>query len=88
MPRAKSKPTAHNWAVELRSVLLAKTREPKGEGWMTTKEFASALAISVNTARRYLRNGLASGVLEKFSGTAIFKNQIKTQTWHRPTKIK
>jgi hypothetical protein len=83
MPRAKSKSTAPNWAHELREVLSAKTREPKGEGWMTTEDFAESLEIAIGTAHKYLRRGLASGHLEKFTGTAISTAGIRIQTWHR-----
>lgn len=84
MPRQKSKPITPNWAVELRDVLSAKTRQPKGEGWMTTEEFAESLEIAIGTAHKYLRRGLASGHLEKFTGTAISPAGIRIQTWHRP----
>lgn len=88
MPRQKSKPSQLNWAHELREVLTAKTREPKGEGWMTTEEFAASLEIAVGTAHKYLRRGLASGHLEKFTGTAISPAGIRIQTWHRPVLVK
>jgi hypothetical protein len=88
MPRQKSKPTTPNWAVELRSLLSAKTREPKGDGWMTTEEFAESLKISIGTAHQYLRRGLASGHLERFAGTAISSAGIRIQTWHRPVQGK
>jgi len=88
MPQPKSKPITANWAHELRSVLCAKTREPKGDGWMTTEQFADTLGISIGTAQIYLRRGLASGYLEKFIGTAISAAGIKKQTWHRPVLVK
>jgi hypothetical protein len=88
MPRQKSKPTTLNWAVELRSLLSAKTREPKGDGWMTTEEFAESLKIAIGTAHQYLRRGLASGHLERFTGTANSAAGIRLQTWHRPVQGK
>lgn len=88
MPRQKSKPSSPDWAHQLRDVLTAKTREPKGEGWMTTEEFAASLEIAVGTAHKYLRRGLASGHLEKFTGTAISPAGIRIQTWHRPVIVK
>jgi len=88
MPRQKSKATTPNWAVELREVLNAKTREPKGEGWMTTEQFAASLQIAIGTAHQYLRRGLASGHLERFTGTAISSAGIRIQTWHRPVAKK
>ena len=88
MPRQKSKPTTPNWAVELRSLLSAKTREPKGDGWMTTEEFAKSLKIATGTAHKYLRRGLALGHLQKFTGTANSAAGIRIQTWHRPVQGK
>jgi len=88
MPRQKSKATAPNWAVELRSVLSAKGREPKGEGWMTTAEFCKSLDISLGTALRYLRGGVQSGHLERFIGSSISPAGIRIQTWHRPVAKK
>jgi hypothetical protein len=88
MQPRKSKPTTPNWAVELREVLTAKTREPKGDGWMTTEEFAESLKIATGTAHKYLRRGLISGHLEKFSGTANSAAGIRIQTWHRPVQRK
>jgi len=84
MPRQKSKPTAPNWAVELRSVLSAKTREPKGDNWMTTEQFCTTLKIAKGTALQYLRRGIKSGHLEMFRGTAISPAGIRIQTWYRP----
>jgi hypothetical protein len=88
MQRRKSKATHLNWAVELREVLTAKTREPKGDGWMTTEEFAESLKIAIGTAHQYLRRGLASGHLERFTGTANSAAGIRLQTWHRPVQGK
>ena len=88
MQPRKSKPTTPNWAVELRSLLSAKTREPKGDGWMTTEEFTESLKISTGTAHKYLRRGLALGHLEKFTGTANSAAGIRLQTWHRPVQGK
>jgi len=88
MPHQKSKATAPNWAVELRSVLSAKGREPKGEGWMTTADFCKSLDISLSTALRYLRNGVRDGHLERFIGSSISPAGIRIQTWHRPVAKK
>ena len=88
MPRPKSKATTPNWALELRSVLSAKGREPKGDGWMTTAEFCKSLDISLNTALRYLRNGVKEGHLERFIGSTISPAGIRIQTWHRPAAKK
>lgn len=84
MPRQKSKPTAPNWAIELRSVLSAKTRQPKGEGWMTTEQFCDVLDISRGTALQYLRRGMESGQIELYRGTAVSPAGIRIQTWYRP----
>jgi hypothetical protein len=88
MPRAKSKPTLPNWAVELRDVLSAKTRQPKGENWMTAEQFCKALDLSHNTALQYLRRGMESGHIEMFRGTAISSAGIRIQTWYRPVLVK
>jgi hypothetical protein len=84
MPRQKSKPTAPNWAVELRSVLSAKTREPKGDDWMTAEQFCITLGIAKGTALQYLRRGIKSGHLEMFRGTAVSAAGIRIQSWYRP----
>jgi hypothetical protein len=84
MPRQKSKPTAPNWAVELRSVLSAKTREPKGDDWMTAEQFCITLGIAKGTALQYLRRGIKSGHLEMFRGTAVSGAGIRIQSWYRP----
>jgi hypothetical protein len=84
MPRQKSKPTAPNWAVELRSVLSANTREPKGKNWMTAEQFCISLGIAKGTALQYLRRGIKSGHLEMFRGTAVSLAGIRIQTWYRP----
>ena len=88
MQPRKSKPTTPNWAVELRSVLSAKGREPKGEGWMTTADFCKSLDISLSTALRYLRNGVQAGHLERYIGTATSPAGIRIQTWYRPVAKK
>ena len=88
MPRAKSKSTAPNWAIELRSVLSAKTRQPKGDGWMTTEQFCEVLDISRGTALQYLRRGMESGRIEIYRGTAVSPAGIRIQTWYRPTTKK
>jgi hypothetical protein len=84
MPRQKSKLTTPNWAVELRSVLSAKTREPKGNDWMTAEQFCITLGIAHGTALKYLRRGIESGHLEMFRGTAVSAAGIRIQTWYRP----
>ena len=88
MPRAKSKPITPNWAVELREVLSAKCREPKGEGWMTRQQFCDALDITSGTALKYLRRGMESGHIEMYRGTAISSAGIRIQTWYRPVLVK
>ena len=88
MQPRKSKPTTLNWAVKMRSVLAAKTREPQGKGWMTTDEFRKTLNLSQGTALSYLRHGIALGKIERFSGTAQFGNVIRIQTWYRPVRRK
>jgi len=88
MARQKSKPTLPNWAVELRDVLSAKTRQPKGEDWMTTEQFSDTLNISRNTALQYLRRGMESGRIEMYRGTAISSAGIRIQTWYRPVVVK
>jgi hypothetical protein len=65
-------------------LLTAKTREPKGDGWMTRAQFCETLGISEGTGQLYLRRGVASGHLEKFCGTANHPNQANHQTWYRP----
>jgi hypothetical protein len=70
--------------VELRSVLAAKTREPKGDNWMTTEQFCTTLKIAKGTALQYLRRGIKSGHLEMFRGTAVSAAGIRIQTWYRP----
>jgi hypothetical protein len=84
MPRQKSKLTTPNWAVELRSVLSAKTREPKGDHWMTAEQFCITLGIAKGTALQYLRRGIKSGHLEMFRGTAVSAAGIRIQSWYRP----
>ena len=84
MARQKSKPTLPNWAVELRSVLSVKTRQPKGEGWMTTDQICESLDISRGTALQYLRRGMDAGRIEMYRGTAISSAGIRIQTWYRP----
>ena len=84
MPRAKSKPITPNWAVELRDVLSAKTRQPKGEGWMTAEQFCEVLNISRGTALQYLRRGMDAGRIEMYRGTAVSSAGIRIQTWYRP----
>lgn len=84
MPRQKSKLTTPNWAVELRSVLAAKTREPKGDDWMTAEQFCTTLEIAHGTALLYLKRGIKAGHLEMFRGTAISPAGIRVQTWYRP----
>jgi hypothetical protein len=84
MPRAKSKSTAPNWAHELREVLSAKTREPKGDNWMTAEQFCTTLKIANGTALKYLRRGIKDGHLEMFRGTAVSAAGIRIQTWYRP----
>jgi prophage antirepressor-like protein len=84
MPRQKSKPSPLNWAHELREVLSAKTRQPKGEGWMTAEQFCEVLDISRGTALQYLRRGMESGHIEMYRGTAISSAGIRIQTWYRP----
>jgi hypothetical protein len=88
MPRAKSKPITPNWAVELRSVMTAKTRQPKGEGWMTTDQICESLDISRGTALQYLRRGMESGQIEMYRGTAISSAGIRIQSWYRPVMVK
>ena len=88
MARQKSKPTQRNWAHELREVMSAKTREPKGENWMTAEQFCKALDLSHNTALQYLRRGMESGHIEMFRGTAISSAGIRIQTWYRPVVVK
>lgn len=88
MPRAKSKPITPNWAVELRDVLSAKTREPKGENWMTAEQFCKTLDLSHNTALQYLRRGMESGHIEMYRGTAISSAGIRIQSWYRPKIVK
>ena len=88
MPRQKSKPITPNWAVELRDVLSAKTRQPKGDGWMTTEQFCEVLDISRGTALQYLRRGMESGRIEIYRGTAVSPAGIRIQTWYRPTTKK
>ena len=88
MPRAKSKPITPNWAVELRSVMTAKTRQPKGEGWMTTDQICESLDISRGTALQYLRRGMESGHIEMYRGTAISSAGIRIQSWYRPVMVK
>jgi hypothetical protein len=70
--------------VELRSVLAAKTREPKGDHWMTTEQFCTTLKIAKGTALQYLRRGIKSGHLEMFRGTAVSAAGIRIQSWYRP----
>jgi hypothetical protein len=70
--------------VELRSVLAAKTREPKGDDWMTAEQFCITLGIAKGTALQYLRRGKKSGHLETFRGTAVSAAGIRIQTWYRP----
>jgi len=84
MPPPKSKVIPPNWALELRSVLSAKTREPKGDGWMTAEQFCITLNIARTTALTYLRRGIRDGHLEMFRGTAISSAGIRIQTWYRP----
>ena len=84
MPRQKSKPIAPNWAIELRDVLSAKTRQPKGEGWLTTVQFCDVLDISRGTALQYLRRGMESGRIEMYRGTAVSPAGIRIMTWYRP----
>jgi hypothetical protein len=84
MPQAKSKPTAPNWAHDLRDVLSAKTRQPKGDNWMTTDQFCNVLDISRGTALKYLRRGMESGHIEMYRGTAISSAGIRIMTWYRP----
>jgi hypothetical protein len=84
MPRQKSKPITPNWAVELRDVLSAKTRQPKGEGWMTAEQFCEVLNISRGTALQYLRRGMDAGRIEMYRGTAVSSAGIRIQTWYRP----
>jgi hypothetical protein len=88
MQHRKSKLTTPNWAVEMRSMLVAKTREPIGKGWMTTDKFCASLNVSQGTGLRYLRKGIALGKIERFTGTMLFGNLIRTQTWYRPLKGK
>lgn len=84
MPHQKSKPIAPNWAIELRSVLAAKTREPKGDGWMTSLQFQETLGCAHGTALSYLKRGIALGKLERFRGSAMSGAGIRIQTWYRP----
>ena len=84
MPRQKLKLIAPNWAIELRSVLSAKTRQPKGDGWMTTEQFCNVLDISRGTALQYLRRGMESKRIEMYRGTAVSPAGIRVQTWYRP----
>jgi hypothetical protein len=70
--------------VELRSVLSAKTREPKGDDWMTAEQFCITLGIAKGTALQYLRRGIKSGHLEMFRGTAVSAAGIRIQSWYRP----
>ena len=86
MPPPKSKVTPPNWALELRSVLAAKTREPQGDGWMTTLQFQETLGCAHGTALSYLKRGIALGKLERFRGSAMSGAGIRIQTWYRPTK--
>jgi hypothetical protein len=88
MARQKSKPILPNWAVELRSVLSVKTRQPKGDGWMTTEQFCDVLDISRGTALQYLRRGMESGHIELYRGTAISSAGIRIQSWYRPVMVK
>ena len=88
MPRQKLKFIAPNWAVELRDVLSAKTRQPKGDGWMTTEQFCDVLDISRGTALQYLRRGMESGRIEIYRGTAVSPAGIRIQTWYRTTTKK
>jgi hypothetical protein len=88
MPRQKSKPSPLNWAHELREVLTAKTREPKGENWMTAEQFCTSLDIARGTALKYLRRGMASGHIEMYRGTAVSSAGIRIQTWYRPVMVK
>jgi hypothetical protein len=86
MQPRKSKPTTPNWAIELRSLLGAKTRDPVGEDWMTCSEFAAHLGVAVKTAQTALKRGLDQGLLERFRGTAVFGGIVRIQTWYRPIK--
>lgn len=88
MPRQKSKPITPNWAIELRSAMTAKTRQPKGEGWLTTDQICDALDISRGTALQYLRRGMDSGRIEMYRGTANSSAGIRVQTWYRPIVVK
>jgi len=84
MPQRKSKATAQpNWALQLREELSAKTREPKGTGWLTCDEFGKTLGISRRLAREYLRRGMAMDKIEKFRGTQKTPDGINHQTWYR-----
>lgn len=84
--RRKSKAIKHNWAIELQSVLCAKTREPQGKGWLTTEQFSELLGISIGTGLKYLRRGLASGHIERFDGTSKSPVGVRIQTWYRPVQ--
>ena len=88
MPRQKSKPSPLNWAHELRSVMTAKTRQPKGEGWMTTDQICESLDIARGTALQYLRRGMDAGRIEMYRGTAVSSAGIRIQTWYRPVMVK
>ena len=87
MPRAKSKPTApHDWAHELQSLLIEKEVTPSGDGWLTSIEFAAKIKKGRGNGLKILRQGLETGLLERFVGTQKGATRTYRKIWYRKKK--
>jgi len=87
MPRARSKPTApDDWAHELQSLLIGKEVKPSGEGWLTSIEFAEKIKKNRGNGLKILRQGLKTGLLERFIGSQKGATRTYPKVWYRPKK--
>lgn len=87
MARPKLKLTApDDWAHELQSLLIEKEVTPSGEGWLTSIEFAAKIKKGRGNGLKILRQGLKTGLLERFVGSQKGATRTYSKVWYRPKK--
>ena len=78
---------AITWAEAIEEVLGTRGNPPKGEGWLTSKEFSKKHKIGIVRATKLLIKGVKEGIFEEHKGSIANKdNKIVRGIWYRPAQ--